>query len=88
MKKYQRLTIDEREQIVSFLSQGKSLRQIVLCLNRNVSTVLEKLVTSRKQVLPTRLVLLKIVRITFQPKGMLVQGLSIILNSIALLLRS
>ena len=39
MRKYQRLTIDEREQIVSFLSQGKSLRQIALCLNRNVSTV-------------------------------------------------
>jgi IS30 family transposase len=39
MRKYQRLTIDEREQIVSFLSQGKSLRQIALCLNRNVSTI-------------------------------------------------
>lgn len=39
MIKYQRLTNDEREQIVSFLSQGKSLRQIALCLNRNVSTV-------------------------------------------------
>ncbi|MFM7710187.1 MAG: IS30 family transposase, partial [Ferruginibacter sp.] len=39
MRKYQRLTIDEREKIVSLLSQGKSLRQIALCLNRNVSTI-------------------------------------------------
>lgn len=39
MNKYQRLSIDERELIGQYLSQGKSLRFIVLCLNRQVSTI-------------------------------------------------
>lgn len=43
MRKYQRLTIDEREHMVSFLSQGKSLRQIALYLNLNVRTISREL---------------------------------------------
>jgi len=39
MKKYQRLSIDERELIGQYLSQGKSLRSIALCLGRHVSTI-------------------------------------------------
>ena len=39
MNKYQRLSIDERELIGQYLSQGKSLRCIALCLNRQVSTI-------------------------------------------------
>lgn len=39
MNKYQRLSIDEREMIGKLLSQGKSLRQIALRLNRHVSTI-------------------------------------------------
>lgn len=43
MNKYQRLSIDERELIGQYLSQGKSLRFIALCLNRNVSTISREL---------------------------------------------
>jgi IS30 family transposase len=43
MRKYQRLTIDEIEQILGFLSQGKSLRQIGSFLNRNDSTISREL---------------------------------------------
>jgi len=39
MKKYQRLSIDERELIGQYLFQGKSLRSIALCLGRHVSTI-------------------------------------------------
>jgi len=39
MNKYQRLGIDERELIGQYLSQGKSLRSIALCLGRHVSTI-------------------------------------------------
>ena len=39
MNKYQRLSIDERELIGQYLSQGKSLRSIALCLSRQVSTI-------------------------------------------------
>lgn len=39
MNKYQRLSIDERELIGQYLSQGKSLRFIALCINRQVSTI-------------------------------------------------
>lgn len=39
MNKYQRLSIDERELIGQYLSQGKSYRYIALCLNRSVSTI-------------------------------------------------
>lgn len=43
MNKYQRLSIDERELIGQYLSQGKSLRCIALCLNRHVSTISREL---------------------------------------------
>ena len=36
MNKYQRLSIDERELIGQYLSQGKSLRFIALYINREV----------------------------------------------------
>ena len=39
MNKYQRLSIDEREMIGQYLSQGKSLRFIANSLNRQVSTI-------------------------------------------------
>ena len=39
MNKYQRLSIDERELIGQYLSQGKSLLSIALCLVRHVSTI-------------------------------------------------
>ncbi|HVB02666.1 MAG TPA: IS30 family transposase [Chitinophagaceae bacterium] len=39
MVKYKRLSLDERESISQFLSQGNSLRSIALVLNRNVSTI-------------------------------------------------
>lgn len=39
MIKYQRLSLDEREMIGQFLSQGKSLRFIARSLSRNVSTI-------------------------------------------------
>ena len=43
MNKYHRLSIDEREMIGQYLSQGKSLRSIALCLNRPVSTISREL---------------------------------------------
>ncbi len=43
MNNYQKLSIDERNLIGQYLLQGKSLRCIALCLNRNVSTVSREL---------------------------------------------
>ena len=48
MKRYKRIRIEEREEIMKSLAEGKSLREIAREINRNVSSISREIKRNKK----------------------------------------